>query len=140
MLGSLNELSFYLPGGAPVPKHFHITEAGLMRKDFLDCGGTRRSEAYVSFQIWVADDIEHRLSPEKLLQIISKSSPLWEGLNPEIRVEYQENSVGVFGLAPKDDGFVLVPTQTDCLAREACGTPLEKKKISLSELGKVKCC
>ena len=66
-------VKFQLDNGILVPDHFHITEIGVNSKDFIDCGGTLRSEKAVNFQLWVNNDIEHRLIPEKLLEIINDS-------------------------------------------------------------------
>ncbi len=38
-----------MPNGAYVPPHFHLTEVGTMVKKFIDCGGTVREEAKISF-------------------------------------------------------------------------------------------
>ena len=32
-------IQIMLPEGEFVPTHFHITEVGRVRKDFIDCGG-----------------------------------------------------------------------------------------------------
>lgn len=34
----LGTLEIALPGGETLPAHFHITEVGRVRKDFVDCG------------------------------------------------------------------------------------------------------
>lgn len=31
---------FKLENGNSVPEHFHVTEVGIITKDFIDCGGT----------------------------------------------------------------------------------------------------
>jgi Family of unknown function (DUF6428) len=69
-LKNLNQLIFLLPDGNSVPPHFHITEVAQVIKKFIDCGGVIRHETKVGFQLWEADDTEHRLMPEKLLNII----------------------------------------------------------------------
>ena len=40
-------IQIMLPEGEFVPTHFHITEVGRVRKDFIDCGGTVRSTNYL---------------------------------------------------------------------------------------------
>ena len=67
---SLETIAFKLPNGALVPSHFHVTEVGIVSKHFIDCGGTLRQEKVVNFQLWEANDYDHRLHPEKLLSII----------------------------------------------------------------------
>ena len=69
-LDNVPELNFLQPNGDYVPKHFHITEAGMTTKHFVDCGGTVRTEKTISFQLWVAEDYEHRLEPQKLKKIM----------------------------------------------------------------------
>ena len=59
-LTSLNQVSsfrFQLPNGEFVPPHFHITEVGMVHKQFIDCGGTVRKESVVNFQLWSSDDV-----------------------------------------------------------------------------------
>jgi hypothetical protein len=34
-------------------------------KNFIDCGGKVRNETVVNFQLWNANDFEHRLKPKK---------------------------------------------------------------------------
>ena len=69
-LSTLKNIAFKLPNGALVQPHFHVTEVGRITKDFIDCGGKRRSERVVNFQLWEGKDYDHRLHPEKLLSII----------------------------------------------------------------------
>lgn len=52
------------------PPHFHITEVGMSHKHFIDCGGTERKETKVNFQLWSSDDIQYRLKPQKVINII----------------------------------------------------------------------
>ncbi|PZR12621.1 MAG: hypothetical protein DI539_19720 [Flavobacterium psychrophilum] len=132
-LESLNSLSFLLPEGTFVPNHFHITEAGITTKNFIDCGGTVRSTKNITFQLWTADDYQHRLEPQKLLKIIDIAEPLFQGEDHNVVIEYQSATVGVYGLDSDGVNFLLTPTQTDCLAQDACGIPV-KTKLKLSEL------
>ncbi len=134
VLQNSSELSFSLFNGMQVPAHFHITEAGLSTKHFIDCGGTIRTEKLISFQIWVASDTEHRLLPEKLQKIISLAEPLFEGEDLEIEIEYQSDTIGKYGLSFGNSGFILTPKMTNCLAEDACGIPSSKTKVNLSEL------
>ena len=39
-LDEVSQLNFIQPNGNFIPSHFHITEAGLTTKNFIDCGGT----------------------------------------------------------------------------------------------------
>lgn len=59
-LDHLESLVFTLPNGEKVPAHFHVTEIGKISKNFIDCGGTVRHEDVVNFQLWSADDVNHR--------------------------------------------------------------------------------
>ena len=69
ILPSLENVEFQLENGNFVPEHFHVTEVGQITKNFIDCGGVIRTERVVNFQLWNADDFEHRLKPKKLLHI-----------------------------------------------------------------------
>jgi hypothetical protein len=133
-LENSGELRFLLPDGNPVPAHFHLTEAGLTTKNFIDCGGTVREEKVVNFQLFLASDFDHRLSTEKLLKIISLSEKILPLADHEIEIEYETDTIGRYGLGFKDAAFRLLKKQTDCLAKDNCGVPAEKKKISSNEL------
>ncbi|MGZ6519624.1 MAG: DUF6428 family protein, partial [Bacteroidia bacterium] len=114
-------INFIQPNGELVPSHFHITEVGLTTKHFIDCGGTVREEKYVNFQLWEANDIEHRLSPDKLLGIIELSEKTLNLGDFEVEVEYQTNTIGRYGLDVEGTKFILINKKTDCLAKENCG-------------------
>lgn len=139
-LGVTNELSFKLADGTVVPAHFHVTEVGQVTKHFIDCGGTVRNEQVVNFQLFEAGDTDHRLAPEKLMKIISLSEKALDLQDGEIEVEYQQDTIGKYGLEFRDGGFVLTSKNTACLASDHCGIPQEKQKLSLSELQSAKSC
>lgn len=124
-LQSVDQLIFKQPNGQVVPLHFHITEMGMTTKHFVDCGGTTRTEAHASLQMWVAEDYEHRLSPEKLIGIIDMATPLLQDQNPEVEMEYQTDTISRYALDFKQGKFMLMPKQTDCLAKEKCGISME---------------
>lgn len=128
------ELTFYLPDGSTVPNHFHVTEVGKVEKNFIDCGGTVRNETVVNFQLWTADDHDHRLEGQKLLDIITLSEEKLGIGNHEIEVEYQGDTIGKYGLEIENGKLTLTSTLTDCLAKDNCGIPEEKPKIRLSTL------
>ncbi|MDR4890686.1 MULTISPECIES: DUF6428 family protein [unclassified Chryseobacterium] len=134
ILPSLENVEFQLENGTFVPEHFHVTEVGQIIKKFIDCGGVIRSEKVVNFQLWNADDYEHRLKPGKLLHIIQLSEEKLGIEDSEIEVEYQGETIGKYDLEFNGKNFVLKNKTTACLAQEACGIPSEKPKKNLSEL------
>jgi len=135
-LEQLDTLSFRLPDGSLVPSHFHVTEIGKVSKHFIDCGGVLRQEKVVNFQLWEANDYNHRLHPEKLINIIELADAKLNMGNLEIEVEYQGLTIQKFGLDYNGESFVLTTKQTDCLAKDNCGIPSEKLKVNLSDLNK----
>jgi hypothetical protein len=139
-LNELNEISFQLPNGELVPSHFHVTEVGKVTKHFIDCGGTVRNEEVVNFQLWNANDYDHRLHPEKLLNIIQLSEEILGIEDLEIEVEYQSDTIGKFGLDFEGKSFVLTNKQTDCLAKDQCGIPEEKPRIKMVDLNSQNSC
>lgn len=139
ILPTLQNVEFQLENGTFVPEHFHVTEVGVVTKRFIDCGGTIRNEQVVNFQLWDANDFEHRLKPNKLLNIIKLSEEKLGIEDAEIEVEYQGETIGKFDLDFKTNHFVLKNKQTACLAQDACGIPAEKQKLKLSELNN-SCC
>lgn len=134
ILPTLNNVEFQLENGDLVPEHFHVTEVGTVTKNFIDCGGTVRSEKTVNFQLWNADDFEHRLKPAKLLGIIRLSEEKLGIEDHQIEVEYQNTTIGRFDLEFNGKNFVLKNKTTACLAQDACGIPPEKQKVKLSDL------
>lgn len=134
-LKGLETIRFELPNGTLVPSHFHVTEVGSVTKHFIDCGGTIRVEHRVNFQLWEANDYDHRLHPEKLVSIIELSENKLGLRDEEIEVEYQGETIGKYGIAVQGDTFLLTSLTTDCLAKDKCGVPEEKLKVSLSSLG-----
>lgn len=138
----LSELKSYLakqetiaivqPNGKEVPAHFHVTEVGESTKHFIDCGGTMRHEKKVNLQLWSANDYDHRLQPGKLANILSLAESQLGLGDLDIEVEYQgADAIVKYGLEVYGDRLQLTGTKTDCLAREDCGVPAPKKKISL---------
>ncbi|HKJ47814.1 MAG TPA: DUF6428 family protein [Christiangramia sp.] len=133
-LSRLSKIAFKIPDGALVPEHFHVTEVGKISKHFIDCGGTLRDEEKVSFQLWEENDYNHRLHPDKLVKIIELAKNKLGLPDVEIEVEYQGESINKFALDFDGKNFLLVNTQTTCLAKEKCGIPEQKPKVKLSEL------
>lgn len=131
ILPNLDNVAFQLEDGSFVPEHFHVTEVGLIHKHFIDCGGTIRKEIVVNFQLWNADDYEHRLKPGKLLHIIKLSEEQLGMENAEIEVEFQRDTIGKYDLAFNGTHFMLQNKKTACLATDACGIPTLKPKIKL---------
>lgn len=129
-LKALEQLKFEMPDGSMVPEHFHVTEIGVLTKNFIDCGGTIRKERVANFQLWEAGDFDHRLAPQKLIDIIQLSEEqlgIEESLSVE--VEYQGTTIGKYGLGFNGKNFVLTNTQTDCLAKDKCGIPEAKIQV-----------
>lgn len=133
-LTTVEAVNFELEDGTKVPEHFHVTEVGIVTKQFIDCGGTVRNEKVANFQLWDADDFEHRLKPGKLLDIISLSENVLGMEDLEIEVEYQAQTIGKYDLAFNGNDFVLLSKQTDCLAPDKCVVPSEKLKVNLVSL------
>lgn len=140
ILPGLDNVEFQLENGTFVPEHFHVTEVGIISKHFIDCGGVTRSEKAVNFQLWNANDFKHRLKPTKLLNIIKLSEEKLGIEDFEIEVEYQQDTIGKFGLEFNGKHFLLTSKATACLAPDSCGVPEQKPKKKLSELQNSSCC
>ena len=83
-------LAFELPNGSLVPNHFHVTEVGKVTKHFIDCGSVIRKEEVVNLQLWEADDYDHRLHPEKMLQILTLSEKAFNLQDLDIPLQFQD--------------------------------------------------
>jgi len=142
-LSALEGVNFQLPNGQFVPEHFHVTEVGLVSKHFIDCGGVERMEKVANFQLWNANDTEHRLKPQKLINIINLAQTKLGIEDLEIEVEYQGETIGKYNLNYDSTAkvFQLVSKQTNCLAQDACGINQSKPKINLLDLvAQSNCC
>jgi hypothetical protein len=133
-------IGFELPNGELVPGHFHVTEVGQIEKRFIDCGGLIRNEKVVNFQLWEANDYDHRLHPDKLIKIIQLSEDKLGIEDAEIEVEYQGATIGKYGLDYVDDNFLLTSKTTDCLAKDKCGIPADKLKVNLVDIKNTNSC
>ncbi len=133
-LATAEKVNFKLPTGAYVPEHFHITEVGLVTKHFIDCGGTERFEKVVNFQLWRANDFQHRLKPQKLSNIITLSENKLGIEDLEIEVEYQSDTIGKYDLRFDGKDFELISKRTACLASDSCGVPTTMQKMPMAEL------
>ena len=133
-LANAESVNFRLEEGTMVPEHFHVTEVGIITKDFIDCGGVVRHEKVANFQLWDADDYEHRLKAGKLLGIIALSEKVLGMEDLEIEVEYQSQTIGKYDLGFDGKDFLLVAKKTACLAKEQCGVPEVKPKLQMQNL------
>ncbi|MDP5200880.1 DUF6428 family protein [Flavobacterium sp. DG2-3] len=142
ILPTLDNVEFQLENGTFVPEHFHVTEVGIVTKHFIDCGGVIRTEKVVNFQLWNANDFEHRLKPSKLLHIIKLSEDKLNIEDFEIEVEYQNDTIGKYDLGFNGKSFLLKNKTTACLAQDSCGIPAEKQKLNFIELNNenASCC
>lgn len=133
-LENLEKVAFQFEDGSFVPAHFHVTEVGQVDKKYIDCGGVIRREIKVSFQLWNANDFEHRLKARKLLNIIRLSENKLGIEDAEVEVEYQgAATIGKYTLDFNGTHFVLINTLTACLAEDACGITPEQVTGNKSE-------
>jgi hypothetical protein len=139
VLSKLETIAFQLPNGELVPNHFHVTEVGKISKNFIDCGGTLRNEEVINFQLWNANDYDHRLHPENLLSIVKLSERILELKDLEIEVEYQGQTIEKFALEFDGKNFLLMNKATDCLAKDKCGVEddaaAQKPKLKMVNIG-----
>ncbi|WP_395075543.1 DUF6428 family protein [Flavobacterium sp.] len=132
------ELQFSLPNGEKIPSHFHITEMGMITKHFIDCGVSIHEEKKVTFQLWFANDFEHRLTASVALKIIDASHKIIGDEDLEIEVEYQmQETIGKFGLKYAEGIFQLTKKETTCLAIDSCGIPIEKVKAKIGDFKEI---
>jgi len=101
----------------------------MVTKHFIDCGGTVRHEKVANFQLWNANDLEHRLKPQKLMNIIKLSERILGLEDLEIEVEYQAETIGKYALGFNGKDFVLLSKHTNCLVSDSCGISEDKLKV-----------
>ena len=121
-----HQLGIQFDTGLQIAPHFHITEIGKVTKDFVDCGGTRRTTVSCVLQTLVANDFDHRLKSDKLAGILEKAGVLGLDESLPMEVEVQTDTIGVYSFARAlaRDGnllFTINSKQTACLAPDKCG-------------------
>lgn len=119
-------MQIMLPDGSFVPPHFHVTEIGKVKKDFVDCGGTLREVTSCLLQILVADDVDHRLTSTKLKIIFDHANKLFCSEDIIVEIEYEQEFISQFPIAeieitPSGLLYVLGKKHTACLAPDKCG-------------------
>jgi len=121
------KIRFVLPDQETIPAHFHITEVGHVRKDFIDCGGTLRSTSACVLQAWLAaNDEDHSLAAGKLAGILGLAGKVLATDDLTVEVEFENPYISQFPIESAeatDDAVVfrLTTKHTDCLAKEKCG-------------------
>ena len=124
-------ITFSLPDGSQIPPHFHVTEIGFAKKEFIDCGGKIHTEGKCLLQVWVATDVDHRVDSDKLAQILVHGKPVIPTDALPVEIEYNHPGLTHFPLAAAElDGdntltLRLTNKHTDCLAKDVCGVPTE---------------
>ncbi len=139
------QLRLQLPSGEYVPAHFHVTEVGKVTKDFVDCGGVRRSEQTCVLQTLVANDVDHRLTCDKLRRILDLTRSLELSAENPIDFEVQGNTVQIYSLdqcqlSDSDLTLSLAAKQTACLAPDQCGIDSALPTLGNSCCGDSGCC
>ena len=118
---------FVFDDGEKIPAHYHVTEVGHVKKDFIDCGGTVRTLSTCLLQTWIHDDDQdHRLDSSKLLSIILIAEGHFPIADLEVEVEYEDCVISQFLVVRAEAlqdavAFLLGDKHTDCLAKEKCG-------------------
>ena len=120
-----DQVVLVLPDGRRVPAEFHVTEAGTVTKDFIDCGGTRRRRVTAQLQTWIGRDAEHRLKASRLAHILDTCAPVLPSGETGVEFEYEDAMVSQYPLVAVEsaDGELRLQLglrHTDCLARAQC--------------------
>ncbi|MDB6167625.1 MAG: hypothetical protein JWM88_489 [Verrucomicrobia bacterium] len=141
------EIVIALPGGAEVPRHFHVTEVGHVAKNFVDCGGKFRSTEACVLQAWTsgAADDGHRLTAGKLARILGLAAPILPSAELPVEVEFEHGVVSQFPIEEITTQMSTVRIRlgekhTDCLARELCGVPQPGGYGSADSAQDAECC
>lgn len=118
-------LAFVLPDDSTVAQHFHVTEVGRVRKDFIDCGGTVRQTDACVLQVWVANDVDHKLEAGKLGKIIALGKSILGEDNLPVEIEYDVGVITQFAVQAFEASDTVITLKlagkhTACLAPELC--------------------
>lgn len=132
-----------LPDGAAVPHCFHVTEVGRVHKIFLDCGGTLRELTTCQLQVWIGEDIDHRIETGKMAAILEKAGGYLPDESIPVEVEYEHAVISRYDITGHEADAESVVLQlenkhTECLAPELCKIPA--KAITIKGPAIDKCC
>ena len=132
-----------LPNGSPVPVSFHVTEVGKVQKTFIDCGGTLREVVTCQLQVWVGEDVDHRIEAQKAAKILEKAKSFLPDETSPGEIEYEDKVISQYTIEGFDSGIDsvvlrLAHKHTECLAPELCMVPPKVGKINLC--GPSGCC
>lgn len=121
-------IRFVLPTGTKVPVHAHVTEIARIDKQYIDCGGTFRTDSFCRLQAWFQDDTDHRLTASKLLAILVNSESFLKTEDIDVDVEYEAPFISQFPVTALEVGeselvFRLGMKHTACLAEDKCLPP-----------------
>ncbi len=141
-------IRFTLPTGSKIPPHAHVTEVARIDKQYIDCGGTRRTDVVCRLQTWFQDDTDHRLTAGKLSAILEKSASFFEKEDPEVDIEHEAPFISHFPIEKiETDGGALMLhlgiKHTACLAEDRCLPPHLNKPYQFKLAPKTKekkCC
>ncbi len=111
-----------LPDGREIPREFHVTEAGTVTKNFIDCGGKARRRVTAQLQTWTGDDVDHRLRTERLAKILAVCAPVLPPGDTALEVEYEDGVAAQYPVTGLEthNGFLRIQLglrHTECLAR-----------------------
>ena len=129
ILKALETVNFILSDGTAVPEHFHITEIGLITKNFIDCGGIVRKETAINFQLWDANDFDHRLKPQKWINTIELSEKVLGIEYFDIEIDYQDQSIGKYDLDFNGNDFVLLNKKNSLFGSRSMGISSNKNEM-----------
>lgn len=132
-----------LPDGSPVPLSFHVTEVGKVQKTFIDCGGTMRESVACLLQIWVGEDVDHRIEARKAAAILDKARSFLPDESIPVEVEYEDRVISQYTIEaaiinPNSVTLKLAHKHTECLAPELCVLP--PKSQASQCCGPIGCC
>ena len=119
------KLRFVLPDGERIPAHAHVTEVARIEKRFVDCGGTLRADRFCRLQVWVADDLDHRLTAGKLLGILDLAKSVLGDEDLDVDIEHDLQAITqspLTGVRAEGQELLLhlAKRHTDCLAKDRC--------------------
>jgi hypothetical protein len=117
-----------LPQHGHIPESFHVTEVAQVNKTFIDCGGKIHSIQTCQLQIWVGEDVDHRLETGKLADILALAQKVVPDDDIDLEIEYEDAVISQYPIERylvTEDAVVLSLTtrHTDCLAKELCVLP-----------------
>ncbi|RXG15300.1 hypothetical protein DSM03_102470 [Leeuwenhoekiella aestuarii] len=118
LLSKSYKIGFELPNGKLVPNHFTITEIGEQITNSIDLNGKFQKQSYLVLQLKPFGTFNHRLHPEKLLELLKLAEQSFDVEKLTVLIAYEAESTTLYKLEGSETYFKLLPVLDESKTNE----------------------